>query len=162
MNVTGSFGFQPCVIILWQPGDVLSPIILKLCSSLKLWLSSPGVGVVGLVAPPCCSSSFLILLSFARRFWNHTWITRISNPVSCDSCSRTCRDGFELWVYAVRRVSSCLAVIVVLGLFWFPSTEEETQYTQWCWNGQLLLDHSNRGWTYIQCLLGNKSSYPVE
>lgn len=32
----------------------------------------------------------------AYRFWNHTCTTRISNPVSCDSCSRTCLAGFGL------------------------------------------------------------------
>ena len=73
----------------------LSPI-LKLDVE---WLSSPGVGVVGLAAVPCCCSpSFFIRLSLARRFWNQTWMTRMSSPVSCESCSRTWREGLELWV----------------------------------------------------------------
>lgn len=58
-------------------------------------------------------------------FWNHTCTTRISKPVSCDSCSRTCRAGFGLLLYAVFKVSNCLAVIVVRGLLfgWSPSNE---------------------------------------
>lgn len=51
----------------------------------------------------------------AHLFWNHTCTTRISRPVSCDSCSLTCRAGFGLLLYAVFSVSSCLAVIVVRG-----------------------------------------------
>jgi len=29
-------------------------------------------------------------------FWNQTWTTLMSSPVSCDNCSRTCRAGFGL------------------------------------------------------------------
>lgn len=56
-------------------------------------------------------------------FWNQTWTTRMSRPVSWDSCSRTCLAGFGLVLYASLRVSSCFAVIVVRGLLlgWSPS-----------------------------------------
>ena len=108
-----------------------SSCISKLCprSPRLLPCSSPGVGVVGLVAP-CCSSSFFMRLSLARRFWNQTWITRMSNPVSWESCSRTCLEGLGLMLYAVLRISSCLAVMVVRGLFWLPSVNKDSQYSK--------------------------------
>lgn len=56
-------------------------------------------------------------------FWNQTWTTRMSSPVSWESCSRTCLAGLGLVLYANFKVSNCFAVIVVLGLLfgWSPS-----------------------------------------
>ena len=54
----------------------------------------------------------------------------MSRPVSWESCSRACLEGLGLTLYAVLRTSSCLAVIVVRGLFWLPSvskTEDENK-----------------------------------
>lgn len=85
---------------------------------LAFGLSAPGVVAVGLIVSP---SSFFWRLSFARLFWNQTWTTRMSRPVSWASCSRTCLEGFELALYDVLRISSCFAVMVVRGLFWLPS-----------------------------------------
>lgn len=44
-----------------------------------------------------------------------TWITRMFNPVSAASCSRICLVGLGVWLKAFFRVSSCFALIVVLG-----------------------------------------------
>jgi len=42
-------------------------------------------------------------------------MTRMLSPVSCASCSRMCLVGFGVAANADFRVSSCLALIVVLG-----------------------------------------------
>lgn len=44
-----------------------------------------------------------------------TCTTRMSRPVSEESCSRTWRAGLGEVLYALFRVSSCLAVMVVRG-----------------------------------------------
>lgn len=44
-----------------------------------------------------------------------TWITLIGSPVSFANCSRMCLVGFGVWLKAVLRISSCFALIVVLG-----------------------------------------------
>lgn len=61
--------------------------------------------------------------SYDYLFWNQTWTTRMSSPVSWESCSRTCLAGLGLVLYANFNVSNCFAVIVVLGLLfgWSPS-----------------------------------------
>lgn len=63
--------------------------------------------------------------SLTHLFWNQTWTTRMSSPVSCDNCSRTCRAGFGLLLYALLRVSNCFAVIVVRGRLFEPSPSNE-------------------------------------
>lgn len=65
----------------------------------------------------------IVQIVMSHLFWNQTWTTRMSSPVSCESCSLTCLAGFGLLLYAIFSVSSCFAVIVVLGrLFgWSPS-----------------------------------------
>lgn len=55
---------------------------------------------------------------------NVTCTTRMSRPVSDDSCSRTCRAGFGELLYAFFSVSNCLAVIVVRGRFAVESASE--------------------------------------
>lgn len=44
-----------------------------------------------------------------------TWITLMFSPVSWASCSRMCRVGFGVATNAAFNVSSCLALMVVLG-----------------------------------------------
>ena len=96
-------------------------------------LGVSGVGVVGVQGYALESlGSLLVRLSLALLFWNHTWMTRMSSPVSCESCSRTCREGLELTVYADFRDSNCFAVIVVLGLFWLPSVGREWKFLLLC------------------------------
>jgi hypothetical protein len=54
----------------------------------------------------------------------------MSNPVSWDNCSRTCRAGFGLLLYALLSVSNCFAVIVVRGRLFddSPSKEPSERY----------------------------------
>ena len=100
---------------------------------------------------------FLSLILLARRFWNHTWgvgmvsdrpasrgargpsgaggggraltcTTRMSRPVSEESCSLTCRAGFGEFLYAFFSVSSCFAVMVVRGRL-APASESSVAKT---------------------------------
>lgn len=59
-------------------------------------------------------------LSFDLRFWNQTWMTLIDSPVSCASFSLMCRVGFGVAANAALRISSCFALMVVLGPLLFP------------------------------------------
>ena len=100
----------------------ISDAPIPMQSSPMVLLGVSGVGVVGVIGhAPGSIDSLLVRLSFARLFWNHTWMTRMSSAVSCESCSRVCLVGFEDRLYAAFRTSNCFEVMVVLGLFWLPS-----------------------------------------
>lgn len=102
------------------------------CFSLNLIISSGSKIIFSFLTSLSCSHHDCYLhcvtflsptFNFSYLFWNQTWTTRMSRPVSWDSCSRTCLAGFGLVLYASLRVSSCFAVIVVRGLLlgWSPS-----------------------------------------
>ena len=59
----------------------------------------------------------------------HTCTTLMSRPVSEDNCSRTWRAGLGEFLYALFRVSSCLAVMVVRGRL-APASESSGEKKQ--------------------------------
>lgn len=44
--------------------------------------------------PELSSRAMASLFSLERRFWNHTWMTRMSSPVLAINSSLICFDGF--------------------------------------------------------------------
>ena len=53
-----------------------------------------GVGVAVCREPELSSRAIASLFSFDLRFWNQTWMTRMSSPVLDISSSLICLDGF--------------------------------------------------------------------
>lgn len=88
------------------------------------------------------------------RFWNQTCTTRMSSPVSCDNCSRTCLAGFGLLLYAVFSVSNCLAVMVVRGrLFGWSPSNEPSMYRPIRWNQKLVVHSIANDAAFYFCYL---------
>ena len=79
-----------------------------------------------------------------------TWMTRMGRPVSLASCSLMCLVGLGVWLKAVLRTSSCLALMVVLGprLFVPPGPSSDLYLSS---SGSPLTDPGKR-----ECLVQNQ------